>query len=83
MKSGVTLGICYFSGFHLFDKIFSDRLRKCFTRSLISPKHFSTTVKLISSYPGLSFVFNEKEASFNLFFDNDFFPLNCVFNLRK
>ena len=83
MQSGVTLEICYFSSFHFFDKIFSARLRKCFKGLLISPKYFLTTLKFKSSYPGLLFVFNKKKASFDLFVNNDFFPLNCLFNLRN
>ena len=78
---------CYFSNFHFFRKnifpLSSDRLNKCYKGSLIFPKHFLTTLKLISSYPGLLLVFNEKKASFNSFIDSEFFPSYCVFDLRN
>ena len=58
-----TLAIFVFSGKILFS---GDRLSKCFRGSMVSPKHFLTILKFISSYPGLLFVFNEKKASFKV-----------------
>ena len=76
LKSGITLALFIFSGKIPFS---SDRLKKCFKGSLISSKHALTTLKFISSYPGLSLVFNEEKASFNLFIDSDFFSnILCV-----
>ena len=69
LKNGITLAIFIFSGKVPFS---SDRLNKCFRGSLISPKHLLTTLKFISSYPGLLLVFNEKKASFNSFIDCQF-----------
>ena len=62
LKSGITLAIFNFTG----------KIPKCFRGSLISPNHYLTTLKFMSSYPGLSFVFNEKKASFNSFIDSEF-----------
>ena len=50
-------------------------LNKCFRGSLISSKHFLTTLKFLSFYPGLLFVFNEKKASFNSFIDSELFSI--------
>ena len=80
LKKEITFAILIFSGKIPFC---IDRLNKCFIGLLIFPKHFLTTSKFISLYPGLPLVFNEKKASFNSFIDIEFFfPLYCVLDLR-
>ena len=80
LKNGVTLAIFFFSGKILLS---SDRLNESFRGSLISPKHFLTTLKFISSYPGIVLDFNEKKDSSNSFIDTEFFLLYCGFDLRN
>ena len=58
-------------------------MNECFRDSLISPKHFLTILKIMSSYRGPSFVLNERKTSLNSFIDSDFFPLYCAFDLRN
>ena len=70
LKSGITLAIFIFSG---KIPLPSDRLHKCFRASLISPKHFLTTLKFISPYLGILLAFNEKKGYFNWFIDIEFF----------
>ena len=70
LKNGVTLAILFFSGKILFS---SDRLNESFRGSLISPKHFLTTLKFISSYPGIVLDFNEKKDSPNSLLIPSFF----------
>ena len=72
LKSDITLAIFIFSG---KTPLSSHWLNKYFRGSLIFPKHFLTTVKFISSYPGLLLVFNEKKASFSSFTDGEFFSI--------
>ena len=80
LKSGITLAIFIVSGKIPFS---SDRLNKCFRGSLLSPKHFLTTLKFLSSYPGLLLVFNEKKASFNLFINIEFFSIILCLWFKK
>ena len=72
LKGGTILTIFIFSGKTPF---YIKRLHKCFKGSLISPNHFLTTLKCISSYPGLLLVFNEKKAFFDSFIDCKFFSI--------
>ena len=50
---------------------------------MISPKHFLTTLKSMSSYPGLLQVFIQKKASFSSFIDSEFFSITLCVSFKK